>query len=302
MLVSHEATYHSLSPFESVEAMDEATKHHRNAHKLSQTELDVLDVLSKHSCVYVGVSYLCKRSIGLLVGNSKRTVVRACNRLEDLGIIQQHGMNRFTGDRKQTSNAVVIAPIVMPVIPVMPVTPKKGREESSYPISRQVSRANGRSKTQGVTHEMSHQKAKSSIKLIPSNTERDTGSAPGLVKVSMELATPTNALKNSMPTAIYDALSPFYDYDGLYKAYGVLLRAKASIDRTITVEDNAETFTGIFDNAVRKMKRGKVSMDKLNGYLYAAWKEACVVIDRQRISTLGISKLSYDPYGGEVNA
>jgi len=293
MLVSHEATYRSLSPFESVEAMDEATKHHQNAHKLSSTELDVLDVLSKYSCVYKGVSYLCKRSIGLLVGKSKRTVVRVCNRLEDFGIIQQHDMNRFTGDRKQTSNAVVIAPIVMPV---MPVTPKKGREESSYPISRQVSRqvsrAEDRTDKSNVTHEMSHQEAKSSLKLKPSNTERDTGSAPELVEVSLQ----SSALKNSIPTAIYDALSPFYDADGLYKVYGVLLRAKASINRTITVEDHADTFTGIFDNAVRKMKRGKVSMDKLNGYLYAAWKDACSVIDRQMISTLGISKLSYNPY------
>lgn len=133
---------------------------------------------------------------------------------------------------------------------------------------------------------MLHQEAKTSLKLKPSNNIKDTGNSP------------TNALKNSMPPAIYDALSPFYDYDGLYKTYGVLLRAKAAIDHTITLEDHADTFTGIFDNAIRKMKRGKVSMDKLNGYLYAAWKDACVVIDRQRASTW----LSFDPYGAEQAA
>lgn len=321
MLLSTAETYKELETFESVEALNEATRKHRSSHDLSDTETAILDVLARHSCVYKGVSYLSKSNIARQVGRVRRTVIRACNRLEALGIIKQVAMKRVSGDRRQTSNAVVILQVVgnidvpkgVDVYPcaneytytqmanVSPVEQSEEQKESRVSNSNDgtyhntanwttstnsirteklaelrsnASMTNGSTsnhlESAQVTPGMSRHKAILSFKRRSSNTYKDT-------------CTPANALQNSIPQAIYEALAPFYDYDGLYKAYGVLLRAKASIDRTITVEEYADTFTGIFANAIRKMKRGLIDRDKLNGYLYVAWREACTVIDRQRV-------------------
>ncbi|ASN06855.1 hypothetical protein CFK40_18420 [Virgibacillus necropolis] len=103
-------TYRKLSTFQSVEELNAATRTHRNSHDLSETESAVLDVLSQHSCKYPGLSYMTKSNIGKAVGKSRRTIIRICNRLEGYGIIRQYELKRVIGDRRQSSNAVVIIP------------------------------------------------------------------------------------------------------------------------------------------------------------------------------------------------
>ncbi|MFS0647043.1 hypothetical protein [Siminovitchia sp. 179-K 8D1 HS] len=111
MLLANENTYRKLSTFQSVEEMNEAIKAHRSAHKLSETERAVLDVISRYSCKYPGVCYLSKTNIGKAVGKVRRTVIRVCNRLEALGIIEQYETKRDGGDRRQSTNVIVILPL-----------------------------------------------------------------------------------------------------------------------------------------------------------------------------------------------
>lgn len=77
--------------------------------ELTNTEKTVLVTLSHYSCIYPGVSFLRKRKIGELVGKSRRTIIRVCNRLETLGIIRQYSLKR-ENDLLQTVNAIVILP------------------------------------------------------------------------------------------------------------------------------------------------------------------------------------------------
>jgi len=95
----------------TIEELNAAVREHKNRNELSATEKAVLDILSQYSCVTIGQSFLAKSTIAELVGKSRRTVIRVCNRLESLGIIQQHKRMRKTGDKRQTSNLVVILPI-----------------------------------------------------------------------------------------------------------------------------------------------------------------------------------------------
>src|SRR5699024_4691834 len=98
-----------LSTFESVDQMNEAIKAHKQAHDLTQTERDILDAISRYSCKYKGVCYLSKQKIAEDAGyKSRRTAIRACNRLEALGIIEQHETRRVKGDRRRSSNIIVI--------------------------------------------------------------------------------------------------------------------------------------------------------------------------------------------------
>lgn len=109
MQLSCEETYRNLSTFETVDHMNEATRSH--SRQLTGTAAAVFEVLSRYSCKYPGVSFLTKTNIGKLVGKSRRTIIRACQRLEELGIIRQYKLRRQS-DGQQTSNAIVILPAV----------------------------------------------------------------------------------------------------------------------------------------------------------------------------------------------
>lgn len=97
--------------FVSIEELNAAVRGHRDRHALSATERTVLDILSQYSCKTIGESFLAKSTIAELIGKSRRTVIRVCNRLESLGIIRQVKRMRKTGDRRQTSNTIIILPV-----------------------------------------------------------------------------------------------------------------------------------------------------------------------------------------------
>lgn len=104
-------TYKELASFTSIESLNEAVRLHLNTKELSKTDTEVLRLLARYSCVYPGVSFLCKAKIAEMIGKSRRTVIRICLKLEKLGLIRQYEMKRTT-DMKQTSNAIVIQPIL----------------------------------------------------------------------------------------------------------------------------------------------------------------------------------------------
>lgn len=104
-------TYKELASFKSVDLLNKSVQIHLNTQRLSKTETEVLRLLARYSCVYPGVSFMCKTKIGELIGKSRRTVIRICLKLEKLGVIRQYEMKRTT-DMKQTSNAIVIQPIL----------------------------------------------------------------------------------------------------------------------------------------------------------------------------------------------
>lgn len=111
-IIASVETYKNLSSFESIDTLNEAVRAYieRFNDQLNKTHIAVLKVLHGHSAKHLGVSFLTKRNIGKLIGKSRATIIRACNHLEDLGIIKQLEMKR-SSDMKQTSNAVIIQPI-----------------------------------------------------------------------------------------------------------------------------------------------------------------------------------------------
>lgn len=98
--------------YESIEQLNESVRIHKRNNQLNDTDRAVLDVLARYSCKKIGKSWLAKSTIAELVGKSRRTIIRVCNKLERLGIIRQYERKRATGDRGQTSNLIVILPAV----------------------------------------------------------------------------------------------------------------------------------------------------------------------------------------------
>jgi hypothetical protein len=227
--------------FKTIEQLNETVRIHKRNPELNETDRAVLDLLAQYSCKEIGKSWLAKGKIAELVGKSRRTIIRVCKKLESLGIIRQYERRRETGDRRQTSNLIVIQPAKSDD------TPECHTEETPQRNSKNT-------------------------------TYKDTAFVPA------------TALQNSLPSAIYDAMSPYFNAADLYKYYGILLRAKRSVSNNVLIEDNPQPFVTAFQNAILKLKQGKIR--NLSNYLYRAWQSAAATIVRRRV--FDKSDLFYD--------
>lgn len=117
-VIANEETYYNLSTFKKVEELNQTVRVYKDTIRMSIKRTDVqsklitlLEILKRHSCKYVGVSFLCKNSIADMMEVSYKTVQRLMKKLVDLEVIKQVAMKRKK-DMLQTSNAIIIQPIV----------------------------------------------------------------------------------------------------------------------------------------------------------------------------------------------
>ncbi|NWK69973.1 cytosolic protein [Bacillus paramycoides] len=117
-VIANKESFHNLSSFNDVEELNKTVRTYRDTIRMSIKRTDVqsklitlLEILKRHSCKYVGVSFLCKNSIADMMKISYKTVQRLMKKLVDLEMIKQVAMKR-TKDMLQTSNAIIIQPIV----------------------------------------------------------------------------------------------------------------------------------------------------------------------------------------------
>ncbi|MBD7984391.1 helix-turn-helix domain-containing protein [Sporosarcina sp. Sa2YVA2] len=229
-MLNTETTYISLQPFSSVDELNANTIAIRAQYRdqLTPSTIAVLDVLHRYSCKYPGVCYLSKSKIAEMVGVTRRTVVRACNALESLGIIVQHELFRHKGDKRQSSNAIVFV-----VVEKENVTPECHSKEALSDTHLNSSNT------------LDTRKADFDKKEVVKNVEE--------VKADIK-----RGLRDKMPAYIYDLLSPYFDLDDLYQAYGTLLRGKASIDKSIMFESNERLYSDAVLSVIHAYKRGVV--------------------------------------------
>ncbi|HDR4874257.1 TPA: helix-turn-helix domain-containing protein [Bacillus cereus] len=117
-VIASEESFRNLSPFIELEELNKTIRTYRDDIRMSIKRTDVqsklitlLEILKRHSCKYVGVSFLCKNSISDMMEVSYKTVQRLMKKLVDLEMIKQVAMKRKK-DMLQTSNAIIIQPIV----------------------------------------------------------------------------------------------------------------------------------------------------------------------------------------------
>ncbi|QWG82001.1 helix-turn-helix domain-containing protein [Bacillus mycoides] len=117
-VIASEQSFHNLSTFKKVEELNKTVRTYRDNIRMSIKRTDVqsklitlLEILKRHSCKYVGVSFLCKNRIAAKMEVSYKTVQRLMKKLVDLEMVKQIAMKR-TKDMLQTSNAIIIQPIV----------------------------------------------------------------------------------------------------------------------------------------------------------------------------------------------
>lgn len=246
-LLNTESTYLSLQPFKDVEQLNANTVLIREQYvdQMTPSTKAVLDVLHRYSCKYPGVCYLAKSSIAEMVGVTRRTVVRACNLLEELGIIKQHELKRHNGDQRQSSNAIVF----------VNVTPECHTKDTLSNTQKSINN----------TYDTGKQVIVDKKEVVKKSEE---------VKADIK-----RGLREKMPAYLYDLLSPYFNLDDLYEAYGTLLRGKAHIDKSIVFESHERLFTDAVLSVINAYKRGKVR--NLFAVLYAAARDTSAQIYRR---------------------
>ncbi|WP_242291476.1 helix-turn-helix domain-containing protein [Bacillus cereus group sp. BfR-BA-01356] len=113
-IIAGNETYENLSTFKTIDELNKTVRAYKEkfADQLNKTQLAVLIHLHTHSAKFFGVSFKTKKKIAEALQISRRTVIRVCLHLESLGIIKQLEMKRKS-DMRQTSNAIVIQPIIV---------------------------------------------------------------------------------------------------------------------------------------------------------------------------------------------
>ncbi|MED3466320.1 helix-turn-helix domain-containing protein [Bacillus thuringiensis] len=141
-VVASKESFHNLSPFIEVEELNKTVRAYRDSIRMLIKRTDVqsklitlLEILKRHSCKYVGVSFLCKNRIAEKMEVSYKTVQRLMKKLVDLEMIKQVAMKRKK-DMLQTSNAIIIQPIVEEVSnKTQGESPKKCPTMKTKPVS-----------------------------------------------------------------------------------------------------------------------------------------------------------------------
>jgi DNA-binding Lrp family transcriptional regulator len=249
--------------FNSKEELNTAIYAHikRNSCDLNETDRKALKMIARYAVKFAGAAHLKATTIAQLIGKSEKTARRVVNKLADLGIIRKVATMRKINGGKGAN--------------ILQILPVEDANDQSTLSSREDARTRDikRTETQKSAAEPSN-----SIKQLKNNTFIDTAFVPA------------TALQNSLPSAIYDAMSPYFNADDIYKYYGILLRAKRSVSDNVLIEDNPQPFVAAFQNAVFKLKQGKIR--NLANYLYRAWQSAAATIVRRRV--FDKSELFYD--------
>ena len=269
ILTIEETTLRSVQTFESVEAMNEAVKFYKKRYALNQTDMAILDAISRYACKYTGVCFLSKQGIAEEAGfTSRRTAISACKRMEALGMMKQYETRRVSGDKRQSANIIVIQPAEF------------GGDVSEESLEVSATRRDDKStssteESQGKVTAGSHTKEALYKTSLQTNTYKETCTETDeLLK---------RGLKTAIPEVIYNAFAPFFDGQTLYEMYGVLLRAKTNVNAMFMVEDYAEEYMNQFFNVIRLYKKGKVK--NLASYLYVTWERLSSEISRRRKGT-----------------
>ncbi|MEF7566377.1 helix-turn-helix domain-containing protein [Bacillus infantis] len=115
-VIANEESFNNLSTFKDIEELNRTVRHYREEIQTAVKRSDVqdrltalLELLKRHSCKQIGVSYMCKNTIAQKMEIAYKTVQRLVKKLEDLGMIRQVAMKRKK-DMLQTANAIVIIP------------------------------------------------------------------------------------------------------------------------------------------------------------------------------------------------
>lgn len=268
VIASTEA-YENLSSFNEIEELNKTVRTYRDIIKLAVTRKDVqarlitlLEVLKRHSCKQLGVSYMCKNTISSYLNVSYKTVQRLMKKLESLGMIKQIATKRKS-DMRQTANAIVIVPFIV-------------EEEVSDKNHTELTVKCPTNKTTSISLKQKNIKNIRNSNANPQNVDNSVNKSVD----NIEFYDYTYVSSN-VPTRFIDSVRPFFNNaKDIYKLWSRLNLAANKTKVNFVVADHIDVFVKTFKETIFSYKQNKVRKDII-GYMYGAWKNKMVEVARQ---------------------
>jgi DNA-binding Lrp family transcriptional regulator len=234
--------------FKNVEEMDQNVRAFLYYHKkeLSKATVDVLKTLWRYSCKVPGVSYLKYNSIAEIAQISRRTVIRAINKLEEMGIIQRVTSYRPNG--KRGINLIIIQPF-----------------ELNLPVNNDEKQFENNMSPQDDTHspEKCHCNKNKEINNKHSVMNKNNDSN---VKVTTIEELDGSFTPQSVNKEFVKAASPFFGAYKIYDLYKRVLMAYRKSQITRPLDDVIDRVLEAFKTTVFAFKLGKIRT--FEGYFY----------------------------------
>lgn len=256
--------------FETIEEMDQSVRGFLYKHKaeLSEGTNNVLTFIWRHSVKVIGVSFAKYDYIATNVELSRRTVIRAVNKLEQLGIIKKIPTAKMNG--KQGVNIIVIQAFqqlddlknnMSPQAVTVPVTPNKTENKQSSLCE---------------------------IKTKPNNvTEQGNRSQQAEESISQEKVDPSiqqeldeSYLPESVHKEFVQAAKPFFSASAIYKLWNRVLIAYKKINLDCPLENVIEEVVNAFKQTIFAKQIGKIRTS-FEGYFYGVLY-AKLIVEKRR--------------------
>ncbi|WP_353854824.1 helix-turn-helix domain-containing protein [Bacillus sp. Bos-x628] len=238
--------------FSSTQALNTAVYEHikRNSYDLNDTARAALKQIARYAVKFAGAAHLKAETLADLIGKSVKTVRRILNKLVALGIVKKIATTRKINGGKG-ANIIVILPLTAD--DQSTVSSRAESENADVPTVQ----------TPKIENEPSD-----SINLNQKHV-KDT------------VAVPAEVLKNSLPTEIYNAMSRYFDAVDIYKYYGLLLRAKASVDPALMIEHDPEPFVDAWYKTILAAKLQRIR--RFDDYVYILFQRAASEVKRRKM-------------------
>lgn len=232
----------------------------RNCYVLNTTDRATLKVIARYAVKFAGAAHLKAETLAELIGKSVKTARREVNKLADLGIVRKISTTRKVSGGKGAN--------IIQILPLQPVESTAGNLNTNDDQSTLSTRPGDEMPTESKLEEPKIEKE-------PSNLINH------FKKHLSDTVIPANALKGAIPSVIYDEMARYFNAEDIYKYYGVLIRAKASVDKNVLIEDDPEPFIEAWNASLLKAKRGQIN-GKLTNYLFVSWQQATHVVLRRK--------------------
>ncbi|QGJ65920.1 helix-turn-helix domain-containing protein [Bacillus velezensis] len=229
--------------FNSTAALNAAVYEHikRNTYDLNDTDRQALKKIARYAVKFSGAAHLKAETLADLIDKSVKTARRALNKLATLGIVKKIATTRKINGGKG-ANIIVI-------LPVDDQSTMSNRGQAEKPTE-----------TTAEAPKTENEPSDSIKRSKNKNNVLDTATVPA------------EALKGALPDEIFNAMSRYFDAEDIYKYYGILLRAKASVDRSIRLEEHASPFVEAWHATIMKAKSHEIR--RFDDYLYAGFRKA----------------------------
>lgn len=229
--------------FNSTAALNAAVYEHikRNTYDLNDTDRQALKKIARYAVKFSGAAHLKAETLAELIGKSVKTARRALNKLATLGIVKKIATTRKINGGKG-ANIIVI-------LPVDDQSTMSNRGQAEKPTE-----------TTAEAPKTENEPSDSIKRSKKQNNVLDTATVPA------------EALKGALPDEIFIAMARYFDAEDIYKYYGILLRAKASVDRSIRLEEHAAPFVEAWHATIMKAKSHEIR--RFDDYLYAGFRKA----------------------------